>query len=271
MKQLLKVNLELCSKCGTCAEVCPRGIIRLGSAGPKMLLAAACLSCGHCVAVCPKGALEHQGFPQGEEKPLPRFPVLDPETAEAFLRSRRSIRCYKKEAVPREKLRQLLEIARFAPSGGNSQGLSYRVVDDRDLLKKITAATIDWMEGQIKDGAEWAKGYGQMISEYRKTGIDSILRNAPCLILATAPCRFPLGRDNARLSLEYVELYATTLGLGTCWAGFVEMCAGAGYPPLLQIIRLPEEMAVVGAMMTGYPRYTYRRLVERNPLQISWV
>jgi hypothetical protein len=39
--------------------------------------------------------------------------------------------------------------------------------------------------------------------------------------------------ENARFALEYVELYATSLGLGTCWAGFVELAAGSNYQPLL--------------------------------------
>lgn len=80
-----------------------------------------------------------------------------------------------------------------------------------------------------------------------------------------------MGQDNARFSLEYAELYATSLGLGTCWAGFVQLCAGAKYPPMLELMKVKEGVAVVGALMVGFPKYTYKRLVDRNPLQVDWV
>jgi hypothetical protein len=35
-------------------------------------------------------------------------------------------------------------------------------------------------------------------------------------------------------------------------------------------LNLPENMHVTGGLMVGYPKYTYRRLVDRNPLQVTW-
>ncbi|MBA8933833.1 hypothetical protein BCD96_003586 [Clostridium beijerinckii] len=48
-------------------------------------------------------------------------------------------------------------------------------------------------------------------------------------------------------------------------------CATCGYKPLLDILNLPENMKVVTAgLMVGFPKYTYKRLVDRNPLQVTW-
>gem|GEM_PF-2867305 len=55
----------------------------------------------------------------------------------------------------------------------------------------------------------------ELIEVYRETGVDVILRDAPYLIVATTPQEFLFGYDSARFSLEYVELYATAMGLGT--------------------------------------------------------
>lgn len=261
---------EDCSKCGICAECCPVRIIDMGENGPQLLYPTACIKCGHCVAVCPLGALDHELVPLREQVPRDNYPVLDPQTAAHFLRSRRSIRTYKEEAVPREKMLQLLDIARFAPSGGNSQGLSYIVVQNKDLLRQLTALTVQWMEEQISSGAPWAKAYTGIVQEYRKTGRDLIFRGAPAVVIATAPKNFPLGHDNARFSLAYVELYAPTLGLGSCWAGFFEMCAATGYPEVYRQLEIEEGIGIVGAIMVGYPKYHYSRLVNRNPLQVTW-
>jgi nitroreductase/NAD-dependent dihydropyrimidine dehydrogenase PreA subunit len=269
--RLLEVDRELCTMCGICAEICPRGIIALGQESPEITAPEQCMACGHCVAVCPAAALDHRRAPLAAQEPLDLFPVLGPETAAAFLRSRRSIRVYRQEPVPRETLLRLLEIARFAPTGSNSQGLSYVVVTDRDVLQRVTAITVGWVEGLVAAGVPWAVGYADMVDRYRTHGIDVILRGAPCLIVATAPRDFPMGRENAHFCLEYVELYATALGLGTCWAGFVGMCAAAEGSPLAAALPLPEGTVMAGALMAGYPRYTYSRLVDRDPLRVSWL
>lgn len=261
---------ENCIKCGACAESCPIGILTLGQEGPELLYPTVCIKCGHCVAVCPQDCLDHQLVPLSKQVPLDNYPVLNEQTAEHFLRARRSIRSYRKEAVPKEKMLKLLDIARFAPSGGNSQGLSYIVVNDKELLKKLSELTIVWMEEQINTGAAWAKAYAGIIQSYRKTGKDVILRDAPALVIATAPKGFAMGHDNSRYSLAYVELYAPSLGLGSCWAGFFEMCAASGYPELYKVLGIDEGIMITGAIMVGYPNYKYRRLVDRNPLQVSW-
>lgn len=36
------------------------------------------------------------------------------------------------------------------------------------------------------------------------------------------------------------------------------------------VMSLPENMTVTGGLMVGYPKYTYKRLVDRNPLQVTW-
>lgn len=258
-----------CVKCGICAEVCPIGIIGLDESGPKLNNPATCVRCGHCVASCPHAALDHSLAPLAGQAPLGAFPVLDADTAARFLRSRRSVRRYKPDSVPKETLLKLLDIARFAPTGGNTQGLSYLVVNNRDTMKKITGTVIDWMEEQVRAGVSWVRPYARVAEAYRATGRDVVLRDAPHLIVALAPKTFAIGEKNTRYSLAYAELYAPSLGLGTCWAGFFEMCAFAGYPPLNELLAVPEGMNITGAIMAGYPVYRYHRLVDRDPLKVD--
>lgn len=269
--EAFKVNQDKCVKCGICGKVCPAGIIKVEDHGPKLLFPNACLVCGQCVAVCPQEALDHEKTPLANQVNLSKFPVIDTETAANFLRSRRSIRCYKEEKVNRQTLEQLINIARFAPSAGNTQGLSYIIIESSDILQKITALTIDWMEELINSGQSWAKRYAGLVKAYRKTGKDVILRGAPHLLVATAPVDLLPGRDSGHFALAYVELFATTLGLGSCWAGYVENCAAAKYPPLLELLKVPEGKMVAGAIMVGYPGYTYKRLVDRNDLDLKWL
>ena len=270
----IKVNLTKCTKCGNCAKVCPTGVIGVDEHGPKAL-SQFCIACGHCVAICKSAALDNVKTPLANQVKLEKAPVLDENTAAKFLRSRRSIREFKKMSVPREKISQLLDIARFAPTSGNSQGVCYHVIDDPDTLRNITSVAIDWLEDALKKppyaGSPYEAPFTAHIANYRQNGNDVVLRDAPCLVIPMVDKNFlPMGQDNTLFSLAYAELYATSLGLGTCITGFFNACAASGYKPLLDILNLPQNMHVTGGLMVGYPKYNYERLVDRNPLKVTW-
>lgn len=267
---ILRVDQMKCTKCGMCTEVCPSRVIEMGDNGPEMILEERCIACGHCVAICPYTALDNEKNPLAKQVPIEKFPVLDPSTAACFLRSRHSVRSYKKEPVKHDSILKLLDIARFAQTAGNTQGLSYLVIDDPEILNKIRSVTVDWLEEQYKAGHSWAQRYGRYVTIYRETGRDVILRGAPTLVFAIADKELRTGWDNARYALAYAELYATTLGLGTVWGGYVEQCATANHQPFLDLVPVPQGKKVCGVIMVGYPKYTYKRLVDRNPLEVIW-
>jgi nitroreductase/ferredoxin len=266
----LHVDEAKCTRCGACAAVCPGSSISVGEHGPEETGVRICLACGHCVAACPVEALDNLHAPLARQVPLKDHVLPEPETAARFLRSRRSIRRYKEEQVSREKLLQILDIARFASTGGNSQGLSYLVISDRQRLDKVSSATIDWMEEEIHKGSPVGEYFSGIVRAARETGKDVILRGAPHLIVALCDKEFPRGQENAHFAFAYAELMAPTLGVGTCWAGLFQGCAISGYGPLLDILDIPSNKKVAGGLMAGYPQYAYYRLVDRNDLEVLW-
>lgn len=56
------------------------------------------------------------------------------------LRTRRSVRQWKPEPVTDEKLKELVEAAARAPSGGNTQPWAFVVIRDKARLKRLRAA-----------------------------------------------------------------------------------------------------------------------------------
>ncbi len=264
---LLRVATEKCTKCGACAEVCPAFVIGMGEDGPRQLHPG-CFACGHCVAVCPTAALDNRRAPLAEQAALGAFPVIDPDTAERFLRSRRAIRTYLDKPVPREMIVRLLNVARHAPTGANTQGVGFLVVQQQEMLRAVIETTVGFLEEQGKTPA--GKFYGDYARLYRSTGKDIILRGAPCLVVTHGAAGNPMLAESTYDFIAYAELFATTLGLGTCWAGFVGMAAAANWQPLLDVLALPAGRAATGGFMLGYPRYRYHRLVARQPLQADW-
>ncbi|HEX9025982.1 MAG TPA: nitroreductase family protein [Clostridium sp.] len=270
----VQVDQDKCVKCGLCINVC-RGVLEMGSNGPQVAKGI-CIGCGHCVAACPNEAIDNPKSTLKNQIQIRELANLDQEMASQFLRSRRSVRSYKNIKVPREKIEQLLDIGRFAPTACNSQGISYHVIDDTDTLHKITAATIDWAEEEMKkesslSASPFAPNTMIQIERYRTLNKDTIIRGASCLVLALCDKNlFSLGRDNTHFSLSYVQLYAQTMGLATCWTGLLEFCANAGYEPLLNLLNIPDGKILTGGIIVGYPIYKYKRLVDRELLKISW-
>ena len=264
---LITVDQEKCIKCGICVKECPVQVLRIGENGPEDICPEKCIACGHCVAVCPKEAMDNVKTPLVNQKSSKKFPKLSPEEAENFLRSRRSIRSYKETSVPREKLVDLVNIAHFAPSGHNLQGVSYIIIDDRKILDKAVEITAE----ELKNDKTLNGKFDDFVKVYTEKGIDTILRGAPSLVLAIADADFPRGRENTIFSLAYMELYAPTLGLGSCWAGVFERIALKDNSPMLELFNIPKGKKITGVVMVGYPKYNYPRLVERNPLKVNFL
>lgn len=262
----ITVNEEKCIKCEICIKECPTYVLKMGEKGPEEIVESTCIACGHCVAVCPKDAIDNSRTPFSQQVDSKAFHKLDAEEAEHFLRARRSIRNYKDKSVSREELTKLVDIARLAPTGSNMQGISFVVIENKELVKEAAELTIKSMEN-----SPYKDMFKNVIRAYRELGIDGIFRGAPNLILTTADKNFSRGRQNSIFSLTYLELYAPSLGLGSCWAGLFEVIALTENSPMLKLFNIPEGKNITGAVMVGYPKYSYKRLVDRNPLEVTFL
>jgi nitroreductase/NAD-dependent dihydropyrimidine dehydrogenase PreA subunit len=269
---LITVDQEKCQKDGLCVGECPAAIIKLteGDGFPDMVPGGQdlCILCGHCVAVCPHGALTHKHIPLEACPPIDHKLIMTETQAVQFLRSRRSIRRYRDKPVEKEKIRKLIEIARYAPTGSNSQLVEWRVLTDKTKIKPMAGLTIDWMRQILKEGApSTMASYFPLIVAAWDAGYDAVLRGAPALIVASAPAEAGNGMVDLTLALSYLELAAPTLGLGTCWAGLLQRAVFSS-PSLKEALGIPLPHPYHYPMMIGYPQVKYQRLPERKPPKI---
>lgn len=270
---LFTVNPETCNRDGICAAVCPLGIIDWHKGAlpvPTSDAETTCIRCGHCVAVCPTGSLDHRDMPVSACPAVRPELRLEPEQCEHFLRSRRSIRVYRDKPVEREKLAYLIDMARYAPSGINSQGARWLVLGNREELRRLGTIVIDWMHWLQANMPEMAKALhvGRTIERWN-AGNDVILRGAPALIVVHAEKDNRMAPSTCTIALTTLELAATSLGLGGCWAGYFN-AATTTYPPMMAALGLPEGHQCYGAMMIGYPKFVYHRLPTRKTPVVDW-
>jgi nitroreductase/ferredoxin len=271
---LLTIDQTKCQKDGICATACPTAIIRLedGNGYPEMVPDGdqVCLVCGHCVAACPHGALNHARMSLETCPPVEEELTINHEQAIQFLRSRRSVRVYKDKPVEKETIQRLIEIGRYAPTGSNSQLVEWIAYNDKEKVKELAGRTVDWMRHVLKEDPESAPfPYLALVVAAWDAGMDAILRNAPALVVATAPEEAANGMVDLSLALCYLELTAPTLGLGTCWAGMLKR-ALLNSPSLREELGIPEGYPHYYPMMLGYPKFKYHRLPERKKPQINW-
>lgn len=270
---LLIVDESKCKQDGICAEVCPSRIIMFKKGAFPQIparLEAGCIRCGHCVSVCPHGAMSHREVPVETCPPVDPALALGEAQAGQFLRSRRSIRVFKDRAVEKEKIQRLIETARYAPTAGNSQRVSWQVVTDREIISRAAELTAAYLKQVIdtRPRGSYPVYYPAMVAGHR-AGRDPIMRQAPALLVASSPPMASNGMVDVSLALAYLELMAPVLGLGTCWAGLVGT-ALVHDPKVRQLLGVPDDQAHFYSMLLGYPKYRYQRMPERRPPVIGW-
>ena len=145
------------------------------------------------------------------------------------IRTRRSVRSYQDKPVEPEKLQQLLEAARLAPSASNSQDWKFIVVQDSRTRQALAKACHN----------------------------QAFIGRAPVVIAAcsTNPARLMASGQSAAavdlaIAVDHITLAATELGLGTCWIGAFDA------PAVAKLLDVPDDCAVVHVLPLGYPAKT---------------
>lgn len=146
------------------------------------------------------------------------------------IRDRRSIRRYKDIPVEVEKVEQVLDAARLAPSWKNMQCWRFLVVREQAARELLLSAIPDDNPGKKAIGA------------------------APVVILV---CADPEESDvengityyvaDTAIAFEHLCLAAHAVGLGTCWMGWYDEAL------IKRAFRMPEQVRVVGLTPLGYP------------------
>jgi len=271
---LIKIDEAKCERDRFCVLECPAGILKLADKNsfPVMIPQGeqACLQCGHCVAICPHDALHHVNIPTEESPLISKELAINNEQAVQFVRSRRSIRRFKKQPVEKQTIQQIVDNARYAPTGGNSQLLRWMVHTDEAGIKKMAELTIEWMRSVIASGSDNnMASYLPMIIAAWDAGVNTVTHDAPCIVFASAPGAYENGMVDLSIALSYFELMAMSSGLGTCWLGLMAM-ALKDSDPLKEAAGLPKSHTHFYPMVVGYPKFKYHRLPERKPANVVW-
>ena len=269
---MIKVDEGLCIACGGCIRACPGGLITkkdfpVPIDGGWDL----CIDCGHCVAICPTEAMHQRSMgPEGCE-PIDIHLIPRWDRVRQYLISRRSVRRYINKPVEKDRILQLLDVARFAPNGANRQVIRWIVVNDPARVHRIAEMTIEWMKVvKEKKPALYEEARLELFVEPWDLGQDRISRGAPCIIMACAPKDERTAPPAAMIAIHQLQLAAPGLGLGTTFTGSINT-ASQGYPPLIETLGLPDGYIPHATCVIGYPAEKFLRIPVRKPIDVTWV
>ncbi len=153
------------------------------------------------------------------------------------IENRRSIRKYQDRKVEKEKLDCILESARLAPSGNNTQPWDFIVVESLDTKEKLSIADHNqiWMMS--------APLFIVCVADIRCriSGDKRVILNET----SPEPELKQIIRDTA-IAIDHILLEAEHLGLATCWTAWFEQDA------IRVILNIPEDKYVCGIITLGY-------------------
>ncbi|MFH1123911.1 MAG: nitroreductase family protein [Pseudomonadota bacterium] len=188
---------------------------------------------------------------------------MDYESFLELVKGRRSTHAYKPDPVPDDSVDKIIEAARWAPSGANSQPWEFIIIKKNDLRERIVEFFKEQHEISYK--MEQTRAPEQRFPTYRNPPQGTPgFANAPVLIVVCGDPRtkeaYPLkakldrGASNFYSSLAsaflYMHLAATALGLGSQWvsASGLDLMQGR----LKEFLAIPYGFEIYDMMALGY-------------------
>lgn len=149
---------------------------------------------------------------------------------EDALKARRSVRKFKDEKIPDEKIRKVLELANSAPSAGNLQAFRVVIVKDKNIREGLSGAAL-----------------GQ--SSVAEAPVNLVI----CAVPEESAVKYgDRGRElyslqDATIFAAYIQLAATSLGLSSVWVGAFDE------DEVEEVLRLEENIRPIAIIPLGYP------------------
>lgn len=154
------------------------------------------------------------------------------------IETRSSIRKYSDRSIEDEKIVEILESARLAPSGNNTQPWHFVIVKSDDTRQKLA---------EVSHNQKWmtsAPVYVVCVADIR----SRIAENPEMVIHEESPeAAVKLIIRDTTIAVEHLVLAANHLGLGTCWVAWFKQ------NEIRPILNVPSDKYIVGIITLGYP------------------
>ena len=250
----ITIDADNCIVCSKCINDCPNSYLFLED-GEIKASKKGCMECGHCYAICPQGAISMTNYDSVDEEVV-LMSEIDAETLLNAMKSRRTIRQFKPDAVEEEKIEKILEAGRYSPTGANRQMVSYTILGSRQREAEEICL------GLFRKGKKLGSAFASYLKRI-EIDDDFFFKGAPLVIVVASKSTVDGG-----LASSYMEIMAESLGLGVLYSGFFVACSKMSRK-LKKLLELEKGYDVVTCMVIGYPDVKYKRIAPRKDLKVK--
>ena len=166
---------------------------------------------------------------------------MDMENFSELIRLRRSTRKFTEEELTQEQVELLLRAALMSPSSKRSNGWQFVVVDDKDMLGKL--------------------------SQCKEAGAG-LIAGAPLAIVVMAdPMVSDVWIEDASVASLMIQLQAEDLGLGSCWVQVRERFTADGISAnevVHELLDIPLQLQVLSIIAVGHKGQERKPFDEDN-------
>lgn len=147
------------------------------------------------------------------------------------LLTRRSVRAFLNKEIPSEELNQILEAAKYAPSGMGRQTWQFTAIVNKEKIQQLAAV---------------------IAKELGRDGYN--MYQPQVLIIPSNAADSPFGKEDNACALENIFLAAWSFGIGSVWINQLQgICDRPAVRQLLTEWGIPENHVVYGMAALGYP------------------
>jgi nitroreductase len=122
---------------------------------------------------------------------------------------------------------------------------------------------------EVRGAIHGLEDFDRIVNDVRN-GRDTILHNAPALILFHADRGASFAAVNANLALQNATFVAEALGLGSFYTGYVVVACDHGNS-IPKFLSLPNNHKIYGGLALGYPKFKFKNWIERKTPRIRWL
>ena len=189
---------------------------------------------------------------------------MDSENLLEIMEHRRSVRVYKTGKVTDKQLNMILEAARWAPSGANTQPWEFVVTRDRKKMRKVREIySNEWRQRKKEDPVHYKglkKDYVGDVSVLVLACGDA--RTKQVYLTTRQPSdREKLFQASIANSVQQMMLAAASMNLGTVWVSVREEVE----PQLRELFKVPDELRLLWVMPIGHAS-SWPKAKPRRPI-----
>ncbi|GAB6090238.1 nitroreductase family protein [Spirochaeta dissipatitropha] len=268
-----QICADTCIRCGLCIADCIADAIN----SPDMSINyERCIRCSHCSAICPTAAVSWRA-PEGTSftgHPVHDLPAGFSGELANLLKRRRSIRRFSGKELPHHLIQDIIEITNHSPTGTNSRGVGITVISGSarmrefsDLcmlfFRRISRIVLNPLSKPVLRIFMGKKAFYRLMS-YNKhidryfAGRNNLTHGAAALFVFHADRKSSCPSEDALIWAAHAALYAESLGVGTCYNGFIVRAARYS-KAVRHYLGLPPGHRVYETFTAGFSAHSYQR------------